>query len=116
MSKDKFLSAAKSDGFGFCSVIFGWDIHDSTYSKELLVSNRANGYRDLQATIDLSTYRRLPWERNIPFFLLRFITPETGKHLEVDPRGVLADVVDKAQEKGWRCMAGAEFEVGPVLQ
>lgn len=25
MSKDKFLSAAKSDGFGFCSVIFGWD-------------------------------------------------------------------------------------------
>ena len=25
MSKSKFLSAVKSDGFGFCSVIFGWD-------------------------------------------------------------------------------------------
>ena len=44
-SKDKFLSAASSDGFGFCSVILfvhaficvfvsdwhcsGWDIHDA---------------------------------------------------------------------------------------
>jgi hypothetical protein len=25
MSKSKFLSAVKSDGFGFCSVVFGWD-------------------------------------------------------------------------------------------
>lgn len=25
MSQSKFLSAVKSDGFGFCSVIFGWD-------------------------------------------------------------------------------------------
>ena len=82
-----------------------------TYSKELMVSNRANGYRDLLASIDLSTFRRLPWERNIPFFLLRFMTPETGKHLEVDPRGVLADVVQRAEESGWKCMAGAEFEV-----
>lgn len=25
MSKSKFLSAVKTEGFGFCSVIFGWD-------------------------------------------------------------------------------------------
>jgi len=25
MSKDKFLSSAKGDGFNFCSVIYGWD-------------------------------------------------------------------------------------------
>jgi glutamine synthetase len=28
MSKKKFLSIAK-EGFGFCSVIFGWDMHDA---------------------------------------------------------------------------------------
>lgn len=28
MTKDKFLSAAKG-GFGFCSVTFGWDMHDT---------------------------------------------------------------------------------------
>ena len=30
VSKKKFLSVAK-DGFGFCSVIFGWDMRDLTY-------------------------------------------------------------------------------------
>jgi glutamine synthetase len=42
----------------------GWDIHDTVYSRELLISNRANGYRDILASIDLSTYRRLPWEND----------------------------------------------------
>ncbi|WVQ70556.1 hypothetical protein IAR50_000075 [Cryptococcus sp. DSM 104548] len=110
MSKSKLLSSVKSDGFNFCSVIFGWDIHDQTYSKELLVANWDNGYRDLLAVIDLSTFRRLPWEKNVPFFLCRFIIPETGKILPVDPRSLIMDVTDKAQEKGYKCMSGAEFE------
>ncbi|ORX41117.1 hypothetical protein BD324DRAFT_575254 [Kockovaella imperatae] len=110
MSKSKFLSAVKSDGFGFCSVIFGWDIHDAPYHKELLVSNKANGYRDLIAKIDLSTYRRLPWERNIPFFLCSFVDPETSSPLDVDPRSLLQGVIGQAEELGYKAMAGAEFE------
>lgn len=42
MAKAKFLSILES-GFGFCSVIFGWDMHDKTYPEELSVSNAANG-------------------------------------------------------------------------
>lgn len=42
MVKSKFLSILES-GFGFCSVIFGWDMHDKTYPEELSVSNAANG-------------------------------------------------------------------------
>jgi len=75
------------------------------------VSNRANGYRDLLAVIDLSTYRRLSWEKNLPFFLVSFIVPETGEYLAVDPRSALKGVLEKAEEKGWTCMSGAEFEV-----
>lgn len=30
-------------------------MHDTVYSKELLISNKANGYHDLLAKIDLST-------------------------------------------------------------
>ncbi|KAF9897759.1 hypothetical protein BX616_005039, partial [Lobosporangium transversale] len=41
MAKSKFLSVLES-GFGFCSVIFGWDMHDQTYPEELSVSNAAN--------------------------------------------------------------------------
>ncbi|MEX5585746.1 hypothetical protein ABFV49_28040, partial [Pseudomonas lurida] len=43
VSKKKFLSVATA-GFGFCSVIFGWDMHDQTYLKELKISNAENGY------------------------------------------------------------------------
>ncbi|RPD66415.1 glutamine synthetase/guanido kinase [Lentinus tigrinus ALCF2SS1-7] len=110
MSKEKFMSAASSDGFNFCSVIFGWDMHDAVYSRELLISNRANGYRDLIASIDLATYRRIPWENNVPFFLVSFLDPDTKEPICADPRGVLRQVVTKARSKGWRCMAGCEYE------
>jgi hypothetical protein len=126
-SKDKFLSAASFDGFGFCSVILyvvfrisnstftrsisGWDLHDAVYSRELLISNAANGYRDLIATIDLSTFRRIPWENNVPFFLVSFLDPETKEPVSVCPRGVLRKLVGKAEQSGWQCVAGIEFEV-----
>lgn len=67
VSKKKFLSIV-SEGFGFCSVIFGWDMHDQTYFKELAISNKENGYRDIVAIPDLSSFRRIPWENNVPFF------------------------------------------------
>ncbi|KAF9500507.1 glutamine synthetase/guanido kinase [Pleurotus eryngii] len=110
MSKEKFLSAASSDGFGFCSVIFGWDIHDAVYSRELLISNRANGYRDVMAYIDLSTYRRIPWEKNVPFFLVYFLDPDTKAPISADPRGMLSSITKKAGESGLQCYAGVEYE------
>ncbi|TCD62179.1 hypothetical protein EIP91_007263 [Steccherinum ochraceum] len=110
MSKEKFLSAAVGDGFGFCSVIFGWDIHDTVYPNELLISNRANGYKDLAAVIDLSTYRRIPWENNVPFFLVSFLDPDTREPICADPRGVLKKVTERAQDMGFSCYAGCEFE------
>jgi glutamine synthetase len=110
MSKEKFLSAASSDGFGFCSVIFGWDMHDAVYSRELLISNSANGYSDLIASIDLSTYRRIPWENNVPFFLVSFLDPQTKDPISVCPRGVLKRVLSKGEQNGWQCLAGVEFE------
>lgn len=86
-------------------------MHDATYPRELLVSNKSNGYRDLNAHIDYSTYRRIPWEDNIPFFLLNFYDQGDDKPLPVDPRSALAKVTDEARAMGWECMSGAEFEV-----
>lgn len=107
MSKKKFLSIA-ADGFGFCSVIFGWDMHDKTYFKELAISNKETGYRDLIAVPDLSSYRRIPWEDNVPFFLVNFLDPETRKPISVCPRGLLRMVVAKVEQKGMTAMAGGE--------
>ncbi|TFK42294.1 hypothetical protein BDQ12DRAFT_623350 [Crucibulum laeve] len=110
MSKEKFLNAASADGFGFCSVIFGWDIHDLVYSRELLISNKSNGYHDINAVIDLSTFRRIPWENNVPFFLVSFFDPDTKAPLSVDPRGILKITAERAEKIGRHCYAGVEYE------
>ncbi|KAK5115086.1 hypothetical protein LTR62_001783 [Meristemomyces frigidus] len=108
MSKKKFLSIAKS-GFGFCSVIFGWDMHDQTYFKELKISNAENGYRDIVAEVDLSSFRRIEWEGGVPFFLCSFREPE-GEKLSACPRSLLKKQVEKLQGRGWGALAGAEYE------
>ncbi|KAL2354575.1 hypothetical protein BJ546DRAFT_977838 [Cryomyces antarcticus] len=118
MAKSKFLSIASS-GFGFCSVVFGWDMHDQTYFKELKISNKENGYRDIIAVPDLASFRRIPWETRVgaggeelgtPFFLLSFRDPNTGESLSACPRSLLGRTVDKLHEQGIGAMAGAEYE------
>lgn len=90
-------------------------MHDTVYSRELLISTRANGYRDVLASIDLSTFRRIPWEDNVPFFLISYLDPNTKEPIPVCPRGVISKVVKKAQSKGWEPVAGCEYEVNIVL-
>lgn len=106
ISKKKFLSIAK-EGFGFCSVIFGWDMHDLLYMKELKISNKQNGYRDLIAKPDLASFRRIPWEDDIPFFLVSFFDPDSMEPVCADPRGLIKTTVDKLKEKGYNAMAGS---------
>ncbi|KAH6628813.1 hypothetical protein F5144DRAFT_325806 [Chaetomium tenue] len=109
VSKKKFLSIAEN-GFGFCSVIFGWDMHDRTYMQELKVSNKENGYRDIIAVPDLNTFRRIPWENNVPFFLVSFFDPDTREPVPACPRGLLKTQLDKFATKDYGAMAGAEYE------
>lgn len=109
MAKSKFLSIAES-GFGFCSVIFGWDMHDQTYFEELKVSNKENGYRDLIAIPDLSSFRRIPWEDDVPFFLVSFFDPDTMEPICACPRGLLNTQLEKFKKHGYDAMAGAEYE------
>ncbi len=105
VSKKKFLSIAKT-GFGFCSVVFGWDMHDMTYFRELKISNKENGYRDILAIPDLNSFRRIPWENNVPFFLVSFHDPETELPVSACPRGLLKTQLEKLAKKNYGAMAG----------
>jgi glutamine synthetase len=105
------MSSLRTSESAFTRGTSGWDLHDTPYSRELLISNVVNGYRDLLATIDLSTFRRIPWEDNVPFFLVSFLDPETKAPVSVCPRGVLKKITEKAEQHGWKCLAGVEFEV-----
>ena len=107
MAKTKFLSIA-AEGFGFCSVIFGWDMHDQMFFKELKISNKDNGYRDIIAVPDLSSFRRIPWENNVPFFLCSFLDPDTRGPVSACPRSLLQTAVDKLEDCGMGALAGGE--------
>lgn len=109
MSRNKFISAASS-GFGFCSVVFGWDMHDKTYDKELGVSNSQNGYRDLLAHVDLDSLMTIPWENGTLLYLVRFHDSTTDKPIPPCPRSLLRDVASRYLSLGATPMAGAEFE------
>lgn len=115
ISKAKFLSIAK-DGFGFCSVIFGWDMHDQTYFRELKISNAENGYRDIVAIPDLRSFRRIPWEENVPFFLVSFYDPDVkNQPVCACPRGLLKTVMGKVENAGFSAMAGGEASFESVI-
>src|SRR3954462_8909994 len=70
LNKEKFLSAAES-GFGFCNVVFGWDSSDVCYDN-VKYTGWHTGYPDALARIDLSTYRKVPWDHGVLFFLADF--------------------------------------------
>ena len=104
---EKFWSMIDS-GFGFCDVIFGWDMADVLYDNAN-VTGWHTGYPDIHATIDLSTFRVIPWEPGTAAFLVDFVTKD-GKPHPACPRSLLKAMVGKANAAGYRPLFGAEFE------
>lgn len=118
LQKEKFLSAADprpGGGFGFCDVVFGWDMHDACYDNARLVGWH-RGFPDAQVRIDLATARMVPWEDNVPFFLGEFVwRGRSGQAAEESPhplcpRQVLKRVLRRAEKLGFQPMCGMEFE------
>jgi len=105
--RDKFFSAVEG-GFGFCDVVFGWDSQDQCYDNTKLTGWH-HGFPDALARIDLSTYRNVPWDNNVQFFLGNFVTPQ-GKPHPLCPRQVLKRVLARAEKMGYQAMTGAEYE------
>lgn len=106
ISTEKFLKALNSD-IGFCNVIFGWDVNDACYDNTE-VSGWHTGYPDSFATIDPTSYRKIPWEDNKPFFLGDFSASEDMK--DVCPRSLLKKIRNEALELGYTPKFAAEFE------
>ena len=104
---DKFLSAVQS-GFGFCSVIFGWDTADQCYDNTTYTGWHS-GYPDAEVRLDPATYRHVPWDNNVPFLLGDFRAPN-GDALDVCPRQVLKTVVERAHTMGFSPSFGVEYE------
>lgn len=107
ISTEKFLSVAEK-GSGFCDVIFGWDAGDIAYDN-VKYTGWHTGYPDAPARIDLSTFRTIPWEAGIPFFLGELVD-EQNNPAYVCPRQLVRKVLNHAVEAGFKPFFSQEFE------
>lgn len=107
ISTEKFLSVVES-GTSFCDVILGWDAADVTYDN-VSFTGWHSGYPDCPATLDLSTFRKIPWEDDLPFFLGELVTKE-GKPESVCPRQLLKKILGIAEADGYNPVFAQEFE------
>src|SRR5689334_6351417 len=96
--REKFDASIES-GLEFCDVISGYDCADALYENTQAAASQ-NGYPDILAKADLSTFRVIPWEPATALFILDFYD-RSGKPLANSPRQVLQSVVSKAQEMGY---------------
>lgn len=107
IARDKFLTAYKT-GLSFCDVIFGWDAADVAYDNNSSTGWHT-GYPDSPARIDPATFRKIPWENEVPFFLGDFWTAG-GQPSPVCPRQLLKKVVADAAVMGYTPSFSQEFE------
>ncbi|MFA6237946.1 MAG: hypothetical protein WC635_11500 [Bacteriovorax sp.] len=101
LHKNKFLSAVEG-GFGFCDVVFGWDINDLALDG-MDFTGWHTGYPDANATLDLNTFRKVPWDNDVPFFLGDF-------NMDICPRNLLKKIKDETIKLGFNPYFGQEFE------
>lgn len=107
ISSEKFLSIF--DGTcSFCDVIFGWDAADVAYSNASFTGWHT-GYPDCPALIDGNTFRKIPWENDLPFFLGDFVDKD-GNPSPICPRQLVKKVLADAEALGFTPSFSQEFE------
>jgi len=107
VSLEKLRSALKN-GFGFCDVIFGWDVADALYDKARLTGWHT-GYPDVHAVLDKETLRLLPWEPGVAAMLCDF-RDDRGRPHAACPRSLLKRLIARADALGFSVKFGAEYE------
>jgi glutamine synthetase len=107
ISTAKFLAVAESQTT-FCDVVFGWDANDVVYDNGTYTGWHS-GYPDAKTRIDLTTFRKIPWENDQPFFLGEFLD-EKGNPSNVCPRQLLKQIIGEANKAGYQPVFAQEFE------
>lgn len=107
VSLDK-LASALDGGFGFCDVIFGWDVADNLYDKAS-VTGWHRGFPDALAVLDPATLREIPWEPGVVAMLADF-RDESGAAHPACPRSLFKQVLKRGEEMGLQAKMSCEYE------
>lgn len=111
--RGKYMSLAKLEGalatgFGFCDVIFGWDIADVLYDRAS-VTGWDRGFPDALAVLDPASTRDLPWEPGVALMIADF-RDDRGNDHPACPRSLLERMRQKADAMGYAVTFACEYE------
>ncbi len=104
ISREKFFSSLHN-GFAFCDVALGWDVHDQLYDN-VTYTGWHTGYPDAPARILVHTCREVAFEDGMLLFIAEF----ADKAETVCPRAALRRVVERAVDMGFDPFAALEYE------
>ncbi len=107
ISSEKFVSVVNGN-LGFCDVIFGWDMADQAYDNNSFTGWHS-GYPDAKVKLSINSFRKIPWENDLPFFLGEFVDA-TGNALDICPRQLLQKIIANAPAAGFEAKFSQEFE------
>lgn len=107
ISAEKFASVI-GNGLRFCNVIFGWDAADVAYDNAAYTGWHT-GYPDSPCVLDINTFRKIPWENDVPFFLGELVD-EKGNASSICPRQLLKKVLNETNDFGFAPFFSQEFE------
>ncbi|SMC68320.1 glutamine synthetase family protein [Pedobacter africanus] len=107
IAAEKFASVIEGR-LGFCDVTFGWDMGDVAYDN-VKYTGWHTGYPDAQVQLDPATFRKVPWENDVPFFLGDFVD-EQHRPAYTCPRQLLRKVLVDAENSGYTPYFSQEFE------
>ncbi len=107
ISSEKFLSVVNGN-LGFCDVIFGWDMADQAYDNNSFTGWHS-GYPDAKVKLSINSFRKIPWENDLPFFLGEFVDASGNAH-EICPRQLLQKIIANATAAGFEAKFSQEFE------
>lgn len=105
--KEKFFEIIDK-GIGFCDVVFGWDSNDACYDNTTFTGWHS-GYPDFDAFIDISTFRAIPWDNDLPYFIAD-LSGNKKNMQTVCPRTLLKNIAGQAEELGYVPVFSLEYE------
>ncbi len=104
----KYFLTQMEKGIPFCVVALGWDI-GCAIVEGIKFASWDNGYGDMVAKPDLSTFQLVPWKGKTAFVMCDLVT-EHGDPIAISPRYLLKKLIGEANSLGYMPNMASELE------
>ncbi|MDR0611584.1 MAG: glutamine synthetase family protein [Planctomycetaceae bacterium] len=104
----RFLLEHLTSGTGLCRAPLTWDVQSEYFSTSSFAGFEY-GASDMILKPDYSTLREIPWRKGTAFVLADLDT-DKGQRIQVAPRQILKNVLERLEKTGYTAKVGSEVE------